>query len=173
MAAPRDIVIIGGGHNALVAAFYLAKAGLKPLVLEQRDTVGGAASTSEFHPGFRCSTLAHSAGPLLPQITSDMDLPRHGLEMMEPGVRLTALHPDGRAFALYTDPKRSADSLRRLSPAAAEGYLRLCGTLERAATVLAPVLSLTPPAIEAPKENLPDLWKFIQTGRSFRKLGRK
>ena len=173
MSTPRDIVIIGGGHNALVAAFYLAKAGLKPLVLEQRDTLGGAAVTAEFHPGFRCSALAHSVGPLLPQIVADMQLARHGLEMMEPGVRLAAIGPDGRGFALFSDPGRSAESLRKISPADAEGYIRLCGALERAATVIGPLLSLTPPDIEAPAENLSDIWKFLQTGRSFRKLGRK
>ncbi len=173
MTTPREIVIIGAGHNALVAAFYLAKAGLKPLVLEQRDAIGGAATTAEFHPGFRSSVLAHSAGPLLPHIAADMQLSRHGLEMMEPGVRLAAVHPDGRAFGLYTDAQRSVESLRRLSPADAEGYTRLCGALERAASVTAPLLSLTPPAIDALTDNLPDFWKFLHTGRSFRKLGRK
>lgn len=61
MADTRDVIIVGGGHNGLVAAFYLAKAGYKPLVLERRAQVGGAAITEEFHPGFRCSTLAHNA----------------------------------------------------------------------------------------------------------------
>jgi phytoene dehydrogenase-like protein len=167
------MVIIGGGHNGLVAAFYLAKAGLKPLVLEQRDVVGGAAATAEFHPGFRSSVVAHAAGPLLPQIAADMDLARHGLEMMEPGVRLAAVGPDGRAFALYSDVPRSVESLRRISAADAQGYARLCGVLERAATVIAPLLSLTPPDIDAPVENLTDIWNYLQTGRSFRKLGRK
>src|SRR5919204_538793 len=63
-----SIVIIGGGHNALVAAFYLAKAGHRPLVLERRDTVGGGAVTEELHPGFRCPTLAHHVGPLWTEI---------------------------------------------------------------------------------------------------------
>ena len=66
VAAKRDIIILGGGHNALVTAFYLAKAGHKPLVLERRNVVGGAAITEEFHPGFKCSTLAHAGGPPLP-----------------------------------------------------------------------------------------------------------
>ena len=74
MADNRDVVIIGGGHNGLVTAFYLAKAGFKPLVLERRAQIGGAAITEEFHPGFRCSTLAHAAGPIRPDIVRDMQL---------------------------------------------------------------------------------------------------
>ena len=68
MPATRDIVIIGGGHNGLVTAYYLAHAGFKPLVLERRAVVGGAAVTDEFYPGFRCSTLAHACGPLDPDV---------------------------------------------------------------------------------------------------------
>jgi phytoene dehydrogenase-like protein len=91
MAEPRDIVIIGGGHNGLVTAFYLAKAGFKPLVLERSAQVGGAAVTDEFHPGFRCSTLAHTAGPILPSVARDMQLEKHGLKLITPEVCVTAL----------------------------------------------------------------------------------
>ncbi len=104
MPAAREIVIVGGGHNALVAAFYLARKGLKPLVLERRAIVGGAAVTEEFHPGFRCSTVAHAGGPPLPSILSDMQLGRFGLERLESPVRLFAPSPEGRALTLYTDP---------------------------------------------------------------------
>jgi len=90
MPNSRDIVVIGGGHNGLVTAFYLAKAGFKPLVLERRNQVGGAAVTEEFHPGFRSSVLAHSAGPLRPDIVRDMQLERHGLKVITPEVRYTA-----------------------------------------------------------------------------------
>ena len=72
MAEKHDVVIIGGGHNGLITAFYLAKAGFKPLVLERRAQVGGAAITEEFHPGFKCSTLAHTTGPIRPDIVRDM-----------------------------------------------------------------------------------------------------
>src|SRR6516162_8958671 len=98
MAQTREVVIIGGGHNGLVAAFYLAKAGFKPLVLERRSQPGGAAITEEFHPGFRCSTLAHAAGPLLPEVVRDMQLEWHGLKMIMPPIGVTALSPDGRAI---------------------------------------------------------------------------
>src|SRR5438552_12946928 len=108
MSETRDAIIIGGGHNGLVTAFYLAKAAFKPLVLERRDLVGGAAITEEFHPSFRCSTLAHSAGPLRPEIVREMELAQHGLKLITSEVSATALSPDGRALVLYDDAKRSA-----------------------------------------------------------------
>src|SRR5262252_7215168 len=111
MPGQRDVVIIGGGHNGLVTAFYLAKAGFKPLVLERRPQVGGAAVTEEFHPGFRCSTLAHSAGALLPEVVRDMQLERHGLKLITPEVGVTALAPDRRALVLYNDAKRAAEEI--------------------------------------------------------------
>src|SRR5262245_20520122 len=113
MAEAREVVIIGGGHNGLVTAFYLAKAGFKPLVLERRPQTGGAAVTEEFHPGFRCSTLAHSAGPILPEIVRDMALERHGLKFITPEVAVTALSPDGRALLLYDDVKRAATEIAK------------------------------------------------------------
>ena len=74
MPETRDIIIVGGGHNGLVAAFYLAKAGFKPLVLERRSQVGGAAITEEFHPGFRCSTLAHRPARCAPMSCATCNL---------------------------------------------------------------------------------------------------
>ena len=106
----RDIVIIGGGHNGLVTAFYLAKAGYKPLVLERGAQVGGAAVTDEFHPGFRCSTLAHTAGPILPDVVRDMQLEKHGLRLITPDVCVTAFSPEGRALSLYQDADKSAQA---------------------------------------------------------------
>ncbi|HET8647310.1 MAG TPA: FAD-dependent oxidoreductase, partial [Vicinamibacteria bacterium] len=81
--AARDAVIVGGGHNGLVAAGLLAKAGLKVLVLERREVVGGAAVTEEFHPGFRASTLAHAAGPLRTALVEELGLAARGLQMVE------------------------------------------------------------------------------------------
>src|SRR5438105_5866359 len=106
MPEQRDIVVIGGGHNGLVAAFYLAKAGFKPLVIERREQPGGAAITEEFHPGFRCSTLAHSAGPLRPDVVRDLRLEKHGLKLITPDVGTVALSPDGRALVLHNDVRK-------------------------------------------------------------------
>src|SRR2546423_9635962 len=106
--ADRRVVIIGGGHNGLITAFYLAKAGFKPLVLERSAQVGGAAVTDEFHPGFRCSTLAHTAGPIRPDIVRDMQLEKHGLRMITPEVCLTTLRSDGRALSPCQDPRQTA-----------------------------------------------------------------
>ena len=104
MASPRDIIVLGGGHNALVAAFYLAKKGHQPLILERRHIIGGAAVTEEFHPGFKCSTVAHAGGPPLAQIVKDMQLARHGLQKLESPVRIFAPNPDGRALTLLHRP---------------------------------------------------------------------
>src|SRR2546421_12564489 len=103
MAETRDVVIIGGGHNGLVTAFYLAKAGFKPLVLERRTQPGGAAITEEFHPGFRCSTLAHAAGTLREDVMRDVPVGKHGLKLITPAVSVAPRSPDGRALTLYTD----------------------------------------------------------------------
>ena len=171
MAASRDIVIIGGGHNALITAFYLAQKGLKPLVLERRAVVGGAAVTEEFHPGFRCSTLAHAGGPPLASIASDMQLTRHGLQKLESPVRIFAPSSDGRALTLFTDTKRSAEEIRIFSPKDAAGYIEFHESLSRAAAIVAQLLELAPPVIESPSSD--DLWKLVKIGRKLRGLGRR
>lgn len=171
MAAARDIVIIGGGHNALVAAFYLARGGLKPLVLERRDVIGGCAVTEEFHPGFRCSTLAHAGGPPLASIVNDMQLARHGLQKLESPVRIFAPTQDGRALTLYTDAKRSAEEISKFSAKDAANYGDFQESLARAAAIIEQVLALTPPDIEKPSSD--ELWKLVKVGRKLRGLGKK
>ncbi len=171
MAETRDVIIIGGGHNGLVTAFYLAKAGFKPLVLERRAQAGGAAITEEFSPGFRCSTLAHSAGPLLPEIVIDMQLARHGLKMVTPEVGVTALSPDGRALILYGDVKRAAEEIHKFSAKDAERYPVFQQSLEKIGRVISDALKLMPPNIDDPSRG--DLWAMLQTGRALRKLGKK
>jgi phytoene dehydrogenase-like protein len=171
VAAARDIVIIGGGHNALVTAFYLARAGRKPLVLERRAVAGGAALTEEFHPGFRCSTLAHAAGPLAPQVVRDMQLERHGLGWLSPDPRVFSPLPDGRALTFYADHARTAQEIARFSKRDAEKYPEFAAVLERMSALLAQVLTLTPPSFDAVAAG--DIWNLLKTGRGFRSLGRQ
>ena len=94
-----DVVILGGGHNGLVCAFYLARAGLKVTVLERRAVVGGAAVTEEFHPGFRNSTASYTVSLLNPRIIAEMELARHGLRIVERRMANFLPLPDGRYLA--------------------------------------------------------------------------
>jgi phytoene dehydrogenase-like protein len=167
----RDILIIGGGHNGLVTAFYLAKAGFKPLIVERREKVGGAAITDEFHPGFRCSTLAHNAGPIRPDIVRDLQLEKHGLKLITPDVSVTALSREGRALSLYQDASKSAQQIAAFSQKDAGRYPEFEKSLGKMSKVLAEALATTPPNIDHPSRG--DLWGMLQTGRAIRNLGKK
>ncbi|HEY3039266.1 MAG TPA: NAD(P)/FAD-dependent oxidoreductase [Pyrinomonadaceae bacterium] len=166
-----DIIIIGGGHNGLVAACYLAKAGLKTLVLERREIVGGAAVTEEIHPGFRCSTLSHSAAPFFPQIAKDLKLARYGLEFIAPASRVLALIPDGRSICIYNETRRTIGEIERFSAKDAKSYPEFERSFSRIGKILAPLLTTTPPAIDKP--GLSEVWNLGKLGRSFRGLGKK
>jgi len=167
----RDVVIIGGGHNGLVTAFYLAKAGFKPLVLERAAQVGGAAITNEFHPGFRCSTLSHSAGPLRPEIVRDMQIEKHDLRMITPDVCVTAFSPDGRALSLFQDTAKSAQEIAAFSEKDAAKYPEFEKSLGKIGKVIAEALASTPPDIDHPSSG--DLWSMLKTGRAIRGLGKR
>jgi phytoene dehydrogenase-like protein len=169
--ANYDTIIIGGGHNGLVAACYLAKAGLKTLVLERREAVGGGAATEEIHPGFRCSTLAHAAGPLFPDVVRDLKLARHGLEAINPEVRVLALDLGGRALTIYNDETRTATDLEKLSPHDAKSYPEFAASFRRIGHVLHPLLRMTPPSIDKPAPG--ELLSLGRLGLSFRGLGKK
>jgi phytoene dehydrogenase-like protein len=171
MAETRDVIIVGGGHNGLVTAFYLAEAGFKPLVLERRAQVGGAAITEEFHPGFRCSTLAHNTGPLRADIVRNMQLEKHGLKLTTPDVSTVSLLPDGRALVLYSDEKKAAQEIAQWSQKDAASYVDFGATLGKIGKTIGEALLLTPPNIDNP--NSGDLWGILKTGRSIRNLGKK
>jgi len=171
MPDKRDVVIIGGGHNGLVAAFYLAKAGFKPLVLERRAQTGGAAITEEFHPGFRGSILAHSAGPVRADIIRDMQLEKNGVQFIKPEVGVTALSPDGRALVLYSDTKKAADEINKFSAKDAAKYPEFQQSLAKIGRVINEVLGTTPPDIDNPSNS--DLWSMLKAGKAIRDLGKK
>jgi phytoene dehydrogenase-like protein len=163
------VIIIGAGANGLTTAFYLAKAGLRPLVLEERPDVGGCAVTDDLAPGYRCPTLAHVTGPLRASVVRDMQLARR-VEFLQPDPRLVALAADGRALAFSANPQRTADAIRPFSAADAERYADFCATLSRLGAFIAPLLESTPPSLDEPAAG--ELWDLLKVGRRFRALGR-
>lgn len=167
----HDVVIIGGGHNGLVAACYLAKAGLKTLVLERRAIAGGTVVTEEFHPGFRCSTVMQTGGALLAHVMEDLQLQRHGLEILQPVSRVTALDSGARSLTIYQDVSRTATELESISTNDAKSYPAFAKSLSNIGRVLAPLLAMTPPTIEKPTAG--ELWTMGKLGLSFRGLDKK
>lgn len=163
-------VIIGGGHNGLVAAYYLAKAGLRPVVLERREEVGGGAVTSELHPGFRCPTLTHHTC-VHADVVRDLDLARHGVEFLTSPVEVFAPGRDGASLVLARDPANPGDTLRGLSAKDADAYPAYRASIQRLSSVLAPILTNPAPDIDRPGAR--DLWGLLGTGRRFRALGKR
>jgi phytoene dehydrogenase-like protein len=166
-----DVVVIGGGHNGLVAAALLARGGLKPLVLERRDILGGAAVTEEFHPGFKASTVAHLLGPLRQSVVDDLDLRNRGLGFIEPEPRVFAPLPDGGGVALWGDAGKTAFELRKLSAKDADRYPEYQRSLSAISAYLSRLLTLTPPDIEQPLKG--PIFPLVGLGLAFRGLGRE
>jgi phytoene dehydrogenase-like protein len=165
-----DAIVVGGGHNGLVAAAYLGRAGLRTVVLERRDSLGGAAATSELAPGARVPTLAHSVGRLRPSVVRDLDLRRHGLSLIGPDVRAFAPSLDGQAIVLRSDADRTAEGLRRRSAHDADAYPGFDRLVRSLAGFLGQLAARTPPDIESP--GVGDAIAGLQLGRAFRRLGR-
>jgi len=170
MPIGQKLVLIGGGHNALITAFYLAKGGFKPVVLERREMVGGGAVTEEFHPGFRASTLSHTLGPLRADVSKDLQLDRFGLQMLQPDPRVFAPAPDGRALLFYNDAAKTAGAISRLSAKDGTRYTEFAEALEEMSGVFNQIASITPPAIDKP--SVEDLWNLLKVGHGVRGLGK-
>jgi len=117
-----DAIVVGAGHNGLVAAGLLARAGLSTLVLERADRIGGAVATAEIAPGVRVPALAHTVGRLRRSVIRDLGLHHHGLHLIRQNARAFAPLPDGRAITLWSDVERTVEGLRALSAADAEAY---------------------------------------------------
>jgi phytoene dehydrogenase-like protein len=170
MPIGQKVVLIGGGHNALITAFYLAKGGFKPIVLERREMVGGGAITEEFHPGFRASTLSHTLGPLRTDVARDLKLEKFKLEILQPEPRVFAPAPDGRALLFYNDAAKTAGSISHISAKDGAKYSEFAESLEEIAGVFQRLTCITPPAIDRPSPE--DYWNLLKTGRSVRGLGK-
>jgi phytoene dehydrogenase-like protein len=171
VAERYDAVIIGGGHNGLVSAAYLARAGMKTLVLEQRHVLGGAAVTEELFPGFRFSVFSYVVSLLRPEIIRELQLPRHGLDILPLDGTFTPLHPGdgpkggrrsdvagtGDYLWRVNDHGRTVRELRRWSATDAEAYEEYGQLMVEMARFIKPILGITPPDLTSldPRPLLP------------------
>ncbi|HEY6566423.1 MAG TPA: NAD(P)/FAD-dependent oxidoreductase [Actinomycetota bacterium] len=144
MTTSYDVAIVGGGHNGLVSAFYLARAGLRTVVLERRSIVGGACVTEEFAPGFRASPGAYVLSMLRDAIWRDFRLRERGLIVDEAGPSLN-VYPDGSTFVLDADPATALDAIRARSVADARAFPGFEASLARIAKALLPMFDMTAP----------------------------
>jgi phytoene dehydrogenase-like protein len=164
-----DVLVIGAGVNGLVAATLIARAGLKVVVVERSDRVGGCARTDEIAPGFTCPTLAHAAA-IDPALVRSLDLEQHGLRTVRPAADVCAPTRDGRALVLWNDAARAATSIRAFSAKDAEQYPQFLQSFARISEILRAVCAAPPPSIDEPTAS--DLIALLKTGRKFRALGR-
>src|SRR5262245_16261361 len=140
-----DAIVIGAGHNGLVAAAYLGKAGLRTAVFEARHVVGGAAVTEELWPGFKISRCAYVNSLFRPEIVRDLQLKSRGFEMIPRSPSSFTPFPDGRYLLLGPDKKLVHEEISKFSTSDAANYPKYEGFLEAIAALLEPLMSMVPP----------------------------
>jgi phytoene dehydrogenase-like protein len=163
-AFERDVIIVGGGHNGLACAAYLAKGGLDVLVLERRDVLGGAAATEEPWPGYRVSSASYVVSLIPPQVVRELGLKRHGYEVSIITPDYFVPFPDGTSLTLWGDVARDAESIGRFSARDAEAYARFDAYFEHVAKLLKDLLFVVPPNM-----TLRDLPAWARTAARFRR----
>jgi len=171
MPASYDAIIIGAGHNGLTCAAYLARAGLKVLVLERRELVGGTCVTEELWPGFKMSTAAYVNSLFRPEIIRDLELKKHGFEMLPRNPSSFSPFPDGRYLMMGPDAELNRREVAKFSARDAEALPRYEKMLERVADFIEPTLAETPPDLWSLRPG--NLLKLGGLGWKFRKLGHK
>src|ERR1700760_1981372 len=159
-----DVIVIGGGHNGLTNAAYLARAGKKVLVLERRHVLGGAAVTEEIFPGFKFSVCSYVVSLLRPEIIRDLDLPRHGLEILPLDGTFTPM-PNGDHLWRVNDHGKTVRELRRHSRFDAEAYEEFGKAMLQMCRFVKPILGMVPP--DPSTLNPRELMKLLFIGRRF------
>lgn len=169
-SAPLDALIIGAGHNGLVCAAYLAKAGKRVLVLEARDVVGGAAVTEEFHPGFRNSVAAYTVSLLQPKVIADLALEQHGLQVVARRINNFLPLPNGEY--LLAGAGRTAAEVAKFSARDAAALPAYEARLEQLADVLRALALEPPPDVTEGGwlRALPQLWRAAKVGLQLKEL---
>ncbi len=163
-----DVVIVGGGHNGLICATYLAAAGLSTLLLEQRDTVGGAIGTSEVAPGARVPTLAHTVGRLTAAVARELKLSSRGLRLVQPAALLTSVGGERGPITLWADPARSAAELALISTVDGTAWESFDAEIRALASTLWRLLLMTPP--DTKEANADVLVSGLRFGWRYRRL---
>lgn len=161
-----DVIVIGGGHNGLVAATLLAKAGLKVVVLERSDRAGGCARSDEIAPGFQCPTLAHTAS-IDPAIVRMLALEKHGLQIIRPSA-IACAPANGRAVVLWQDETRAVGEIASHAAGDAEKYPAFLASFARISRVIRTVSQAQAPSVDGP--SAADFVGLLKTGRAFRAL---
>jgi phytoene dehydrogenase-like protein len=165
-----DVIIIGAGHNGLVTAAYLARTGMRVLVLERREVVGGACVTEEIWPGFKVSTAAYVNSLLRPEIIRDLQLKRHGFELLPRNPSSFTPFPDGRYLLMGRDAELNRREISKFSARDADALPRYEAMLQQVAAFVEPTLLETPP--DPWSGRLRDLWQLARLGWRFARLGR-
>ena len=146
-ATDFDAIVVGGGHNGLTAAAYLARAGLKVCVLERRDLLGGACVTEEISPGRRVSRASYVVCMLRPQVVKDLELKRFGYDPIPLDPPFATFAADGTPILFHNDEAKARESLARVSPKDAAIMPEFEAMMERVADVLRPMMLKPPPAL--------------------------
>ena len=163
-----DAIVIGAGHNGLTAAAYLGRAGLKTLVFERREIVGGCCVTEEIAPGCRASTTSYIASMLRPEVIRDLRLAEHGLRMVPCDPAIQVAFPDGRVVPWWAERDRAVSEFRKHCPRDAETFVEMDDRLKRLARYLQPFFLEPPPEVDA--KSVAGWSDLLRVGKRFRNI---